>query len=363
METHRLTGDTSQTIIDFIDRGTAFALATVLKDTGSTPQKAGAKTIVDSAGSIWGTIGGGAVEARTIELAVEAIRSMQPVVFDFEFAGTSAEDGPPICGGSMRVVIDPAVARDRTAYAAAAEAHRRRERGALVTTVRPTAPPQVSVRWFSADKVPADAAFPGARAINSALARETPAHFVEDPPQGGVAVEALVEPVVPMPQLFIVGGGHVGQALAVQAGLVGFQIAVIEDRPEFTQPDLFPRGVTTHCGDIVDVLNGLTIDRDTYIVLVTRGHQHDADALAACIRKPATYIGMIGSRRKVAMVREAFTSSGLATGAEFDRVHAPIGLDIGAQTVPEIATSIVAELVAVRRTGGSPQSCRRSKPQ
>ena len=189
-----------------------------------------------------------------------------------------------------------------------------------------------------------------------------PEHFVEEP-RAGVPIEALVEPVIPAPRLLIVGGGHVGQAVAIQAALVGFEIAVIEDRQEFSRPGLFPIGTEIRCGDMVDTLNRLTIDRDTYIVIVTRGHQHDADALAACIRKPAAYSGMIGSRRKVALVRESFITSGLASEEEFDRVHAPIGLDIGALTVPEIATSIVAELVAVRRTGGSSQSCRRSRRQ
>jgi xanthine dehydrogenase accessory factor len=362
MEMHRVTGDIHQTVVDVIDGGAACALATVLKAAGSTPQIAGAKAIVDSVGSIRGTIGGGAIEARTIEHAVEAIRSMHPIVFDFEFSGTSASDGPPICGGSMRLLIDPGVAEHRGAYAAAADARLHRQRGVLVTTVRATVPPQVGVQWLSSNEVPADAAFPGPQTIGSVLLQETPQYFVEDQPQVGTAVEALVEPVVPSPQLFIVGGGHIGQALAIQAALVGFQLVIIEDRREFARPDLFPLGTTIRCGEIVSVLNGMTIDRDTYIVLVTRGHEHDADALAVCIRKPAAYIGMIGSRRKVAMMREAFVGSGRASEEEFDRVHAPIGLDIGARTVPEIATSIVAELVAVRRTGGSPRSYRRGMP-
>jgi xanthine dehydrogenase accessory factor len=363
MQTRALTDNAYQAVVDLTDAGAAVALATVLRHTGSTPQEAGTKAIIDSAGSLWGTIGGGPVEARTVELAVEAIRSMRPVVFDFEFAGTNAGAGPPICGGNMRILIDPTVAAHRAVYAAAADACRKRERGALVTTVRSTAPPQVSVQWYSAEQVPADAAFPGAQAIQSALSRGTPTHVIQDPSQAKAAAEALVEPVLPQPRLLIVGGGHVGQALALQAGLVGFQIVIIEDRPEFAQPELFPSGAAIRCGDAVATLGQYETDRDTYIVLVTRGHEHDADALAACIRKPTAYIGMIGSRRKVAMIRETFLNSGLAGEAEFDRVHAPIGLDIGAQTVPEIATSIVAELVAVRRTGGSPLSLARSKPR
>jgi xanthine dehydrogenase accessory factor len=93
------------------------------------------------------------------------------------------------------------------------------------------------------------------------------------------------------------------------------------------------------------------VTSDTYIVIVTRGHLCDSDALRACIRRPAAYIGMIGSRRKVSLFREQFIEAGYASEEEFDKVFAPIGLDIGAETVPEIATCISAQLVAVRRTG------------
>jgi xanthine dehydrogenase accessory factor len=149
----------------------------------------------------------------------------------------------------------------------------------------------------------------------------------------------------------IVGGGHVGQAVAQQAALVGFAITVIDDRPEFTQAALFPRDVSTRCGDIGKEVAAYPVTEDAYVVVVTRGHRHDAEALAACIHAPAAYIGMIGSGRKVALVREHLIESGIATKQEVDSVFAPVGLDIGAVTVPEIATSIVAQLVAVRRKG------------
>jgi xanthine dehydrogenase accessory factor len=168
-------------------------------------------------------------------------------------------------------------------------------------------------------------------------------------------LEVLVEAVVPRPRLLIVGGGHVGQAVAAQASLVGFDIAVIDDREQFTRPAQFPAGSDLRCGVIGQQLTSASIDTDTYVVIVTRGHQHDADALAACLHSPAAYVGMIGSRRKVALMRQGFLDCGRVTAAEFDRVFAPIGLDIGAVTVPEIAISIVAQLIAVRRTGSAPR--------
>jgi xanthine dehydrogenase accessory factor len=170
-----------------------------------------------------------------------------------------------------------------------------------------------------------------------------------------VHLEVLVEPLIPPPLLVIAGGGHIGQALALQAGLVGFQAVVVDDRSEYVDPSLYPEGTDLRCGDIPRLMAEMPVAADTYIVIVTRGHQQDEQALAACIRRPAAYIGMIGSRRKVAMIRSDMLASGAATEAEFGRVFAPIGLDIGAQTVGEIAASIVAQLVAVRRRGTAPR--------
>jgi xanthine dehydrogenase accessory factor len=139
--------------------------------------------------------------------------------------------------------------------------------------------------------------------------------------------------------------------LAHQAVLIGFDVTVIDDRPEFTDPTLFPNEVTTRCGDIAQLIADSPIDRSTYVVIVTRGHQRDQEVLEACIHAPSAYLGMIGSKRKVAMVRDRLVRLGTLTEAEFDRVFTPIGLDIGGVTVSEIAVSIAAELIAVRRRG------------
>lgn len=378
MDLHVLNTGIHEAIIGFIQEGRAFALATVLHAAGSTPQKAGARAIIDAAGSLWGTIGGGLLEARALRTAVEAIRTGRPRVFDFPFSGCDAGEGEPICGGTMRVLIDPLAAAHAEAYAQAAAARRQRRRGVLVTSVRGQDPPGVAVRWRPADAEPADAGgrascppreweqetpgpelpdpdsgFPRAADLRASLAAEEPAHLAGVCPRTGLALETLIEPVIPAPQLLIVGGGHVAQSLARHASLVGFELVIVEDRPEFAREELFPPGAAVHCGDVGGILRDFPTDADTYVAIVTRGHRHDAEALAACIRKPAAYIGMMGSRRKVALVRQKFIESGLASAEEWERVHAPIGLAIGARTVPEIAASIVAELIAVRRKAGA----------
>ena len=354
-------------VVEFIDAGRSFALATILRAEGSTPRKAGVRAIIDETGGIWGTLGGGAVEAEAQRRAVEVCKSKQTIVFEIALEGACRADDAPICGGNMRILVDATVEKGRGAYAQVAQAVRQRQCGALLTTVCTGAETEVAVRWVPQEAIGAEASFPGGEAISSCLGREEARLFVQTPsasrrgadgPGGDgqdpkMRKEVLVEPVIPRPMLLIVGGGHIGQALARQAILVGFDVVVLDDRPEFTDPAVFPEGAATRCGDIREEVEASAIGRDTYIVIVTRGHKHDAEALEACIHAPAAYIGMIGSKRKVALIHKDFVESGLAGEEEFGRVFAPVGLDIGAVTVPEIAASIVAQLIVVRRKGGT----------
>ena len=347
---HRPT-DICQNVVEFIDSGEVFAVALILKAEGSTPRKAGVRAIIEQTGKIHDTLGGGIGEAEAQRRAIEACRSKQPVVFDMNLYGDDRAGDVPICGGSMRILVDPTAAKDRASYAGMAEAVRSRQRGVMLTTVRTEAQTEVRAQWFAQEAIPSDAAFPGAEKIRSCMANETPQLFVN--PDGGASptLQVFVEPVIPKPLLLIAGGGHIGQALALQASLVGFDITVIDDRAEFTDPALYPEGTITHCCDIPKKIAALSAGDDTYVVLVTRGHKLDAETLEACIHAPIAYVGMIGSKRKVALIRKNFTESGIATAEQFDRVFTPIGLDIGAVTVPEIAASITAELIAVRRQG------------
>lgn len=362
MSDQRPPEDIHQALVAMCDRGGAFAVAVILQSEGSTPGHAGASALIDAAGAIQGTIGGGLVEAEAQRRAVEAIKTGRPEIMDFNLQGGAVVEGEPICGGTMRVLIDPTAGHHRLAYAAAVEAGKQRERGVLLTTIRGLNERETAVAFLPEDAIPSDLQFPTATALRSVLEREETELFTFEPPDSAQHLEILAEPLVPRPILLIAGGGHVGQAVARQASLVGFDIVVIDDRPEFTAPALFPAGVATRCGNIAAELAAFPVGADTYVVIVTRGHQQDNEALAACLRRPAAYLGMIGSRRKVAMVRRDFLETGRATPAEFDRVHAPIGLDIGSVTVPEIAASIVAELIAVRRRGRPPRSTSRPAP-
>ena len=353
MTTHPLPSNLPQSIVHFTDEKKPFVLAVVLNATGSTPRKPGTKALIDEAGSIWGTIGGGRLESDARRLAVESLRTREPVLMDFLFHGKDAAKDEPVCGGNMRILVDPTASSHRDVYQRAADALEHRERALLLTTIHVRKPCTSEVALFHPDHPPTNLHPALAAAIPECLRSEEPA-LVEYRAADDAFTQTLIEPLLPQPLLVIVGGGHVGQALAEQAHLVGFAVTLIEDRPEFIAPARFPQGVTLRHGDVAEEVRRLPMNRDTYVALVSRGHLVDGKALAACIHSQAAYIGMMGSRRKIALLRKQFLDERTCTADQFDRVHAPIGLDIGARTVPEIAASIVAQLIAARRKPTTP---------
>lgn len=163
----------------------------------------------------------------------------------------------------------------------------------------------------------------------------------------GGTLEIFVEPLLPQPKLYIFGGGHVSLSVARAANAAGFGIGVIDDRAAFANSERFPMATEIHTA-YQDAFEKLKPNASTYLLIVTRGHKDDMRVLAWAVRTPARYIGMIGSKRKVISVYKALEKEGYSA-EEFEHVRAPVGLDIGALSPEEIAVSITAELVAVRR--------------
>ena len=163
----------------------------------------------------------------------------------------------------------------------------------------------------------------------------------------GGRMDVHIDPLQPVPHLYIVGAGHVGQELARIAGGAGFELHVIDDREKFANAERFPTADIV-VDAIPDWLQRAEIPASAYVVVVTRGHQHDLDAMRAMAARDLKYLGLIGSRAKVARIFDLLLDEGMP--AEWlERVRAPIGFDIGAVTPAEIAVSILAELIAVRR--------------
>jgi xanthine dehydrogenase accessory factor len=163
----------------------------------------------------------------------------------------------------------------------------------------------------------------------------------------GGQMEVYIDPISPAPRLYIVGAGHVGFHLARAAADAGFRIHIVDDREKFANRERFPSAEAIVVDDIPAWLHRADVPSNAYVVVVTRGHTHDFDALRALAARDLRYLGLIGSRAKVVRVFEALLAEGMPPEC-LERAHAPIGLDIGAVTPAEIAISILAELIAVR---------------
>jgi len=177
----------------------------------------------------------------------------------------------------------------------------------------------------------------------------------------GGQMDVYIEPIEPSPELFIVGAGHVGFHLARLAGDVGFRVHVIDDREKFANAERFPDAVEVVVDDIPSWLARTSLPPQGYAVIVTRGHTNDLEALRALAPRELRYLGLIGSRAKVARIYEALAADHLSPTA-LERVHAPIGLDIGAVTPQEIAVSILAELIAVKHGKTHPAQMKWTPP-
>jgi xanthine dehydrogenase accessory factor len=173
--------------------------------------------------------------------------------------------------------------------------------------------------------------------------------------------EVMVEVIAPPARLLIVGGGHIGLALATIGAQVGFSVAVLDDRQAYANPERFPMADEVLFGDIKERLAAIDAGSATYAVLVSRGHKQDETALRALVTRGCAYLGMIGSKRRVSTVLRHLAEEGYPLEA-LERVYTPIGLDIGAETPEEIAVAIMAEIIAVRRRGGSEESMKRDRP-
>jgi xanthine dehydrogenase accessory factor len=319
--------------------GTRAVLATVVHATGSTPQKAGARALFEAGGAVHGTLGGGCLEAEARQRALHALDTGQPAAFDLRLDDIDGWDDGLVCGGKVRIFVDPHWSQSADAYESARAARKDRKPGTLVTAL---AHPQLRaghVAW-----VPEGGTLPVDFATGTHPAKG-PRHLLQ------AEAEWLLEPVVPAPRLVIAGAGHIGKALAHFGALLDFEVTVVDDRPAFANPANLPEATHIHCGDIAEELTRLALDAQSFVAIVTRGHRHDAQALAACIHAPVAYLGLIGSRRKSLLLRRRLVEEGLATEAEIARVVTPMGLDLGGQSVQEIALSIAAQLVAVRHRG------------
>jgi xanthine dehydrogenase accessory factor len=345
--------------LDALASGSKVALSTIVAAGGSLPMSRRSKMLVLPDGSLHGTVGGGCLEAEVYSRARRALAGGAPSPLLDRFVLTEDEAGAEglNCGGTVEILteaLDPGPVE--RVLAACLSAIERREEGVLATSLDPAAGGAPSKIFVGRDGTPsgtlgeAGLDVEAVRRAASIMGRDLIG--VEEVPGRG---RIFLETILVTPTVVLFGGGHVSREVVRVARAAGFRVVVVDDRPAFASPERHPEADETLVVPFDAVLGRVPVDPHTYLVVVTRGHQHDEVVVRQLLRSPAAYIGMIGSGRKVALTRKRLAAEGFGT-AELDRLHAPVGLDIGADTPGEIAVSIVAELVAVRRLGGSTKS-------
>jgi xanthine dehydrogenase accessory factor len=322
-------------------------LCQVVETRGSTPQKAGAIMVVDPTGGQIGTLGGGCVENevkhKSLRQLEETMASLHSYVLDHDYAWA---DGL-ICGGKMVIVSQPMRGTEPMAYFRTLERAIEQGEGfteAVVVNPEPTDGNALGDRFlFNGHGHPLASWTTGSSGELSASRIQS----LDDRPKPRVDRGIAFLPSLPRIRLVIVGAGHVGHAVGSLAAQADFDVWVVDDRQQYANADRFPTAQRILVGPIEQVLGSLEITPRTYALIVTRGHGHDQEALYHLAPTPASYVGLIGSRRKIRLIFEGLREQGIAED-HLSRVTAPVGFDIGSQSVIEIAISIVAELIARR---------------
>ena len=340
---------------DLAQAGRPFAVATVVRTQGSTPQVVGAKLVVsdDESERPRGTLGGGCVEADAILACRDILAGGKRSLRGYSLAEELAWNTGLVCGGTMWILAEAgadAVSIDGTDY--------------LPEFVRAIdSGPPIAVATLL-EKQGRDLAYAGRMVVrpdgnrvgsvgdanrtlivmHEAL-RQLP-HGTPRVMPLGEGHDLLIEPVTGKPRLVICGGGHVAQAIARQAQLLDFDVTILEDRPEFADPARFG-GARVVAGYIPEALASLTFGWSSYIVVATRGHKLDGDCILAAVKTDASYIGLLGSRRKAVLIADMLRENGVPD-ERIQAIRTPVGLDLGGRTPAEIALSVMAQITKER---------------
>ena len=315
------------------------ALTTVARRRGSLPMSATAKMLVTEQGARLGTVGGGCLEAEIIARAREVLAQGTPAISEHTLNAAAAGDYGLTCGGTAVMFIEPVFpdAHLAAVYTGCARLMHGDERGILATGIDWSGGTAKLLVHSGVQVGRGDA-----RMASAALALDPRG---EEPRFDG---DVLLETIAGRPRLVVFGGGHVGARVAEAAAFAGWRVTIVDDRPEFSDATRVPFAEQVITADYRDAASVVSFDADSYVVVATRGHEHDAIVVDQLARRELRYLGMLGSRRKVALTWTLLESWGVDRTA-LDRVHAPVGLAIGADTPEEIAVSVVAEMIAARR--------------
>ncbi len=338
-------------LLDLLETKKQVALATIIEAKGSTPQVPGASAVFSSEGLLAGTLGGGILEGDAQRRAVGALNDGKSLLYEFSLEADITSEEGAICGGKVKVLIDALPEKNKKAFRGMKQSLLERQPGLLTTSIGESKEGVISASrsWVRQEQMDS----PNLESPLSSHREKIKRVFSDGKPvlirlKKAVGGFLFLEPFLPLSRLIIAGAGHIGRAVARMGNLLDFEVTVIDDRPEFANRENIPDADHIIVDEFEQAIRNLPLDSDSFVVIVTRGHRNDAAALRPCIGSQAGYIGMIGSAKKISLMRKKFLEEGWASPEQFDRVHAPIGIDIGSKTVEEIAISIVAQLVEVR---------------
>jgi xanthine dehydrogenase accessory factor len=325
---------------------------------GSTPQKPGSSALFGKKGRLSGTVGGGVVEGRVAKMAEEALTTKKSTHSTFSLNNDISNKSEAICGGQISVLIDANPGNYCEVFEQLKSSLLNHVPGVLITMLTKYSEDSVLINryWMTEKIVPAipetfiKAILPQVKEMlsdrKSPDYREMELSIPDEEPSSLFFLEAIFPPA----QLIIAGAGHIGKALAHLAHMVDFEVSVIDDRQEYANSENIPEASHIIIDDIGASLSRLKKNSNTYIVIVTRGHKDDAEALRACIGSDVAFTGMIGSTKKISAMRSDFIEKGWATAEQWKKIHTPVGLEIKSKTVEEIAVSIVAQLILIRNS-------------
>jgi len=319
-----------QTISARLQAGEALVLVTVVAATGATPRGAGARMLIGREGRICGTIGGGAVEYRSEQIALQVLQEQTSRGHDFSLTRNDVENLGMICGGDVRVFFH---------YIPASDDHMRK----LAET---------AAAYYDAGRelwLVCDMAQGGALTLAD---RSHPVYgslLSRRPQRVTVSGQDLyIEQICESGRVYVFGGGHVSQELVPLLSHVGFRCVVMDDRPEFAMAQLFPSAEQVILGDFHRIGDYCTVGEQDYVCVMTRGHACDTVVQAQVLKCRPYYCGVIGSAAKAAGVRKALREEYGLSEEELSRITTPIGLPIKGKTPAEIAVSIAAQMILLR---------------
>lgn len=342
--------------IQSLKNGQPCVLATIIKTRGSAPQKAGAKMLVKADGSIVGTLGGGCVEGDIWYLAKEALKKKEkPFLRRYKLNEEMAARDGLVCGGTMSFFIEPLFSGEDFLPVANAvlNAFRGGDAISVATVVKSNSETRAvgSKIQIGEDGNSLHDFSDGEDARKFRRIGQKVAAFGENELlQLADGSEIFIEGFTTTPTLIIMGGGHVGKAVSQLAAGLGFRLIIVDDREEYADPERFPEAEQTIVADFSNGLTDLPINQNTYILVATRGHRFDDIATAAAVDSPARYVGLLGSKRKSLMIYKNLAEKGISV-ERIQEIRSPVGVDIGALTPSELAVSIMAEIIAIRRGG------------